>query len=461
MRVHPRLGIELPPGPAPVGRGPLALAHYARRMRRALEVVGQRFEEYGDVYYAPFMGRDVYVLRDPAAIHEVLVEKSASFGKPVAGLTARLLRTLLGEGLLNSNGETWRRHRRLIQPAFAPAHLDRYAAQMAAFAEDARERFADGARVDLSAAMMELTLRIVAQTLFDHRVTSETDHVAGAMKVFRGSFGGVDALLPDWLPTPGRRRVQGAIDAIDRIVYGLIDERRARGGGDDLLSTLVAAGDDTAERLGRRQLRDEVLTLFLAGHETTSHALTWTYHLLSRHPVAEARMLDEIDAVLGGRVPTMADVASLPFTERVLSEAMRLYPPAYTVARVATEDVEVAGYTIPRGADVMVWIYHAHRHPRFHPEPARFDPDRFLPERKRAMPPGAYLPFGAGSRTCIGKRFAIVEAVLLLATLSQRVRFRPVPGHRVQLDAAVTLAPRGGLPVIVERRAPARTRHVA
>lgn len=454
MPLHARLGVPVPPGPEPVTQSPVSLLQYARRMRNALSVVGDRFERYGDVYYAPFLGRDVYVLRHPDQVHEVLVQKAASFGKPESGTTARLLRKLLGEGLLNSNGETWRRHRRLVQPAFAPSHLERYGEVMARFADAASDRLVDGARVDLSAEMMELTLRVVAKTLFDHDVTSETDHVARAMRVFRSSFGGIDTVLPEWLPTPSRRRSRAAIAAIDALVYSLIDEREKKGFGDDLLSTLVAASHaaEPGDRLGRKQLRDEVLTLFLAGHETTSHALTWTFHLLAANPAAESRLFEEVDSVLAGRVPTTDDLPRLPLTERVLMEAMRLYPPAYVLARVATEDVEIGGWTIPRGADVIVWIYHTHRDARFHPDPSRFDPDRFLPERAKALPPCAYLPFGAGSRTCIGKRFAMIEAQLVLAALARKARFRPVSGHRPGLDASVTLAPRGGMPMIVERR---------
>ena len=442
-----------PPGPPPVTRNPLSLLAYARRMRRGVaERIGERFERYGDVYYLPFLGRDVYVLRHPEHLHEVLIGQAERFAKPSEGLTARQLRRILGDGLLNSNGALWRRQRRLIQPAFRRERLEEYAAQIVEHAEALFAGYREGQRLDVSREMMELTLRIVSKALFDHRVHEETDRVASAMRVFRATFSSLDALLPDWLTTPAKRRALSALSDMDAIIYELID-RPQRADGRDLLTMLKAQTDEgDGSGMTRKQLRDELVTLFIAGHETTSHALSWTFHLLARHPEVAHRLQRELDAVLAGRAPTFRDLERLPYLEQVLSEAMRLYPPAYVIARVAADETQVAGYTIPRGADVVLWVYHTHHDPRWFPEPERFDPERFSPERRRALPSCAYLPFGAGTRTCIGKQFAIMEAMLVLASGLRRFTLSSEPASVVGRDMSVTLAPRGGLPMRVHLR---------
>lgn len=447
-----------PAGPPPVTFNPLSLWAYSRRMQSGpAERIRERFERYGDLYCAPFLGRDVFAMRHPEHLREVLVTQASKFEKPSKGLTARQLTRLLGQGLLNSNGELWRRQRRLIQPAFRKERLDEYAALVVEHTDRMLDGFQPGGRIDVSREMMELTLRIVSQALFDHRVTDETDRVAAAMRVLRQSFGGLQAFLPDWLPLPGMQRTLSALADMDAIIYELIDAPR-RPGGLDLLSTLAAAKSDDdggGAGMGRRQLRDELVTLFLAGHETTSHALSWTWHLLSTHPEVERRLHEELLHVLGGRRPTTADLPRLPYAEQVLSESMRLYPPAYVLARVASADAVVGGYTIPKGADVVLWIYHTHHDARWFPDPERFDPDRFSPSRQRALPQCAYLPFGAGSRTCIGKQFAIMEALLILTRTAQRFSLSAVEGATVARDMSVTLAPKHGLPMHShERSAP-------
>lgn len=450
----PAQPIKRPPGPERVSANPLSLWAYMRRMQRdPVGRVMERFEEYGDIYYAPFLRRDVYVLRHPEHIHEVLVAQAGKFEKPSEGLTANQLRRLLGEGLLNSNGELWRRQRRLIQPAFRKERLEEYSQVILEHALAWRARQRDGAALDVSREMMELTLSIVCKTLFDHEVTTESDHVASAMRVFRQSFGGIDAFLPDWLPTPSKRRSDRALARVDALVYRLIDrapsaERR------DLASRLAAALDDEGDQQGmsRRQLRDELLTLFLAGHETTSHALSWTWYLLASHPAVAQALYAEIDAVLGAREPQLSDLFKMPYLECVLSEAMRLYPPAYVLARVASEDAEIGGYQVPKGADMVLWIYHMHHDARWFAEPERFDPDRFAPERRKLLPLSAYLPFGAGTRTCIGKQFAMLEAQLILVAIAQRFRLELANGQPVERDMKVTLAPRGGLRMLLRER---------
>jgi cytochrome P450 len=456
---------QRPPGPAPVTLNPLSLLAYSRRMRSGpTERIRERFERYGDIYCAPFLGRDVIVLRHPEHLHEVLVAQASKFEKPSEGLTARQLQRLLGQGLLNSNGELWRRQRRLIQPAFRRERLEEYSGLILEHTERMLDGWQDGARINASREMMELTLRIVSKALFDHRVTDETDRVATAMRVLRQSFGGIDALLPEWLPLPSRRRTLTALADMDAMIYELIDARLfartpegvlRHGSGRDLLSTLAAARADEVndgEGMSRRQLRDELVTLFLAGHETTSHALSWTWHLLSIHPEVEQRLHDELTRVLQGRAPTWSDLEHLPYAEQVLSESMRLYPPAYVLARVANADSVIGGYTIKPGTDVVMWTYLTHHDARWFPDPERFDPERFSATRRKDIPQCAYVPFGAGTRTCIGKQFALMEALLILTRAAQRFRLSAAPGSSVERDMSVTLAPKGGLPMRVRAR---------
>jgi cytochrome P450 len=414
--------------------------------------VSERFERYGDVYYAPLLGRDIYALRHPADLHEVFVTQASKFEKPRHGMAADQLRRLLGDGLLTSNGELWRQQRRLIQPAFRKERLAEYARLIVAQSSAMLQHWEGGSCVDISQSMMELTLRIVCKTLFDHDVSGERDRVATAMRAFRGAFGGLDAVLPDWLVTPARRRTLDALAQMDAIVYALI-ERPARPGSHDLLSALAGSLQASAgEGMSRRQLRDELLTLFIAGHETTAHALSWTLHLLATHPEVAARLSHEIDAVVGARPPELSDLFRIPYLEQVFCEALRLFPPAYVLARVAIERAEVAGYTIPRGANVVLWIYHVHHDPRWYPEPERFDPERFSGTRRRAIPASAFVPFGAGTRSCIGKQFAMLEAQLVLSCILQRFRLEPASAG-VARDTAMTLAPRGGLRLFAHPRA--------
>lgn len=440
-----------PPGPPPVTYHPLSLLGHLRRMGRdPTEEVARRFDRYGDLYRLRFLDREVYVTRHPEHIREVLVTAADRFGKPREGVVARQLRRLLGNGLLLSDGDLWRKQRRLIQPAFRKDRIDQYARIVATLAEEFARGLCDGRELEVGRSMIDLTLQIVSKALFDHDVSGDRDRVARATTVFRKAFGGLGALLPTSLPTPQNRAINRAVSDLDALIYELADRRRA-GGGLDLLSALSGAVDEEGDGTGmsRTQLRDELMTLLLAGHETTSHALSWTFHLLAQNPELEARVRHEALSVLGTRTPEPADVDKLHFTEQVLYEAMRLYPPAYALARVATREADVGGYTLPVGTDVLIWIYHVHRDPRWFPEPGRFDPDRFSPARRGTIAPFAYLPFGLGTRTCIGKHFALMEAKLVLACTLRRVSLTDLGAETPARDMAVTLAPRGGLPMRV------------
>jgi cytochrome P450 len=446
--------LKRPPGPGPVTKNPLSLLAYAQRMRRGVaERIGERFELYGDIYYAPFLGRDVYVFRHPAHLHEILIAQADKFAKPSEGVTARQLRRLLGEGLLVSNGALWRKQRRLIQPAFRKERIEEYASVVVEHVEEQLASYRDGQQVDVSREMMELTLRIVCKALFDQRVKGETERVARAMRVFRSSFASFDALLPEWLPTPGKQRALTALADVDAIIYELIDRPRSASGR-DLLNALKTSAEADGAAMSRRQLRDELVTLFIAGHETTSHALSWTFHLLGRNPEVARKLHAELDTVLAGRTPSLADLERLPYLEQVLCESMRLYPPAYVVSRVAAADAELGGYVIPRGADVILWLYHTQRDARWYPDPERFEPERFAPANRKQLPSCAYLPFGAGTRICIGKQFAMMEALLVLACVAQRFTLSSESSGEIGRDMSVTLAPRGGLPMRLHARPP-------
>ncbi len=449
-----------PPGPEPVTYHPASLlGHFGASGRDPTEMIARRFERYGDLYHLRFLGRDVYVTRHPEHIQQILITQAERFAKPRGGIVARQLRRLLGEGLLLSDGERWRRQRRLIQPAFRRERVDQYMELAIDLAEQFAASLGEGQRLDVSRAMMELTLRIVSRALFDHDAASDTDRVARATRAFRAAFGGLGMLLPAWLPTRRNHRIERALVDLDALVYDLIDRAACAPAGigqaagrPDLLRALTGAVDSEGdgEGMDRKQLRDELVTLLLAGHETTAHALSWTFHLLAQHPDVEATLREEAVSVLGERRPTPADVDKLHYTEQVLSEAMRLYPPAYSLARVTTEEAEIDGFVVPRDADVVIWIYHVQRDPRWFPEPARFDPGRFSPARRGAIRPFSYLPFGAGTRTCIGKHFALMEAKLVLACTVRRASFAALGSGRVQRDLAVTLAPKGGLPMRVQ-----------
>lgn len=451
-----------PPGPPPLTNNPVALVRYFMAFRKdSMAFVKNRFETYGDIYYSNFRGSHLYLLRHPDHVQEVLVTQGAKFQKTEKGLTARQLARYLGSGLLTSNGELWRRQRRLINPAFNRRSIEAHGPSMVERASRMLDTMRDGARIDLSREMMGLTLGIVKKVLFDHDGDGETDAVARAMSTFREGAG-TPQLLPDWVPLPATRRAQKALADMDAIVFGMIDRRRAEpeerlAARTDLLSLLVRtvdaeAADPASNRISRKLLRDELLTMFLAGHDTTSHLLTWTLYLLSQNPAAEARVVTELRAALGDRRPDVDDLPKMRYAEQALNEAMRLYPPAFVLSRTATEDATVAGYTIPAGAEVVMWTYFGHHDARWFPDPERFDPDRFAPENMTEMAKKAFVPFGAGTRTCIGKHFAMMEARLLLATMLQRMRFELAPGHEVAMDPSVTLAPKNGMPMIVRVR---------
>jgi cytochrome P450 len=404
-------------------------------------------------------GEHLVLLTHPQQVKDVLVTQQRNFRK---GRGLERARKLLGDGLLTSEGETHLRQRRLIQPAFHRERIASYGTVMTDCAVRARDRWPDGGTVDVAEEMMRLTLGIVGLTLFAADVEAQARSVGEALTAVLNSFW--TTMLPfadllEKLPIGILKRGRDARAELDRIIYGLIAERRARPGDrGDLLSMLLLAQDEEAGGRGMSdaQVRDEAMTIFLAGHETTANALSWTWYLLGQSPDVEARLHEEVDRVLGGRTPTIADIPNLTFVEQVLTESMRLYPPAWVYERIALADDVVGGFRVPKGTIVGVAPYVMHRNPRLFPDPERFDPERFDKARAKERPKHAYLPFGGGPRTCIGNAFAMMEMQIVLAMMAQSFRFEVQPGFELELEPSVTLRPKHGLPMRLARREASR-----
>lgn len=411
--------------------------------------------EYGDIVHFSIGPQHLYLFNHPDLVREVLVTNQKNFHKS-RGLERA--KRLLGNGLLTSEGDFHLRQRRLAQPAFHRQRIAGYGATMTEYSARAQSTWEDGQTLDMHHEMMKLTLGIVSKTLFDADVDNEANEIGEALTTAFESFN--LAMLPfteylERLPFPAVRRFNAARARLDNTIYRMIDERR-RTGEDrgDLLSMLLMATDTEGDGSGMNdaQLRDEALTIFLAGHETTANALTWTWYLLSQHPAVEARMHAEIAASLSGRVPGYGDLAALPYTRMVFAESMRLYPPAWAIGRRALASFEVRGYTVPKRSVVLMNQYIMHRDPRYFPDPERFDPERWTAEAQAERPKFSYFPFGGGTRVCIGEQFAWMEGILLIASIAQHWRMRLVQGHPVDVQPLITLRPRHGMRMTLERR---------
>jgi cytochrome P450 len=405
----------------------------------------------GDAVRFTLFRERLLLLSDPAHVAEVLVAKQNAFHK---GRALEGARVFLGNSLLVSEDEEHRRQRRLIQPAFHRGRIAGYAATMATCARQWAQERHDGEAVDLAPEMNRLTLAVVAATLFGSEVEAEAGAIAASLNIIIENFN--QMLLPGWrylrrLPTARNRRLRAAQRTLDATIYRLIAARRAdeRDHG-DLLSMLLAAedADNPQQRLTDTEVRDQAMTLFIAGHETTANALAWTWHLLAQNGEVGARVKAEVDSVLGpDRPATLDDMPRLPFTTAVLSESMRLYPPVWVVGRRAIEDVTIGDIAVPRRTIVIMSQYVIHHDARWWPDPAAFRPERWLPEGER--PKFAYFPFGGGARGCIGEAFAWAEGVILLAEIARRWRFEAAPDQRVELNPTVTLRPKYGLKMVV------------
>ena len=422
------------------------LRAYRRTRGNALGALHERLFE-DPVVPSRFLWFRTFVVSDPDGVRRVLRDHAANY--PKSPLLRRVLCPALGEGLVTSQGETWRRHRRLMAPAFDRQNFADYAPVMTGAALELAGEWgalAPGTPVDVSAAMTRLTARVISRTMFSGDARGIEDLLGGSMDAVQAASPPnlLDLLgFPEWLAGFRRLRlVRRRIGPVDEIVHRLVAARRAAAApGDDLLGRLLSARDEaTGQGLSAQEIRDELVTIFMAGHDTTSLALTWTWYLLSRHPHVEEKLRAELQSALGGRAPVHEDLERLPYTRMVLEESMRLYPPVFTISsRQAQADDVIAGVKIPKGALVFVMPWILHRHRKLWDDPERFDPERFSPERSEQRHRYAYLPFSAGPRVCIGAGFAMMEGVLILATLAQRFRLRFLAGEPLEPRGLITL----------------------
>lgn len=448
MRQHP-------PGP----KGSFLLGCSVPFKRDLIGYMTQVAREYGDLACYRVGPLRFYQLNHPRLVKLVLQDHADKVRKP---WDLRQLKPLLGEGLLTNEGAAWRAQRKQIQPAFHNDRIRRYGQTMSRYTEEALDSWRDGEPRDLNHDMMALTLRIVAKTLFGAEVGREMAVVEAAMESFMRQFERILTGVPvpmAW-PTPGNLRARRAARALHEQARELMAQRRAEGAeGDDLLSWLLAGQAESG--MSDRQLQDEVVTLLLAGHETTANALTWTLMLLAQHPVVAQRLRAELDAVLAGRMPQVEDMARLSYTKQVIQESMRLYPPAWAQGREVVTPFELDGYRIPRGANIIYSQHVIHHDPRFFEQPEEFLPERWSEEFERSLPKYAYFPFGGGPRFCVGSNFAMLEAILLLAAIAQRFDWQLDPEHPIALQPSVTLRPRYGLRARVFSRTAGQTRQAS
>jgi len=445
--------IEFPPGPTYI----LPYRLIRKFLHEPLKLLIDISHTYGDIAHFKFGSQNVYLLNNPDYIEDVLVTNYKKFIKS-RGL--QVSKRLLGNGLVTSEGEYHDLQRHLIQPTFYPKRIKTYSDMMIKQANDMCNSWHDGAILDIHKEMTKLTLAIICKTVLGYDIDPEHDEVGDAlltcMKYFNRLLMPFGELIEKIPLLPINKGFQKAKKDLDSIVYSIIKEHRKKldkgddtESHDDLLLTLLQAQDEEAGigRMTDEQLRDEVMTIFLAGHETTANALTWTYYLLSENPLIETRLQEELYSIFGNsRTPiTVDDVPKLQYTEKVLTESMRLFPPAWALGRQAIDDYKVGGYSVPKGSIILMSQYVMHRDPRYFPEPDRFNPDRWTEEFKKQLPRFSYFPFGGGIRGCIGEPFAWLEGILLIATICRQWRLKHVPSHKVELKPLITLRPKYGM----------------
>jgi cytochrome P450 len=436
-----------PPPSAPGPKGLPFLGSLPDLGRDVLGFFTQCARQYGDVVGFRLAAWPAMLLNHPDLVEDVLVKNHQNFIKH--RFFWRHVEAIFGQGLLTSEGKFWHQQRRLAAPAFAASRVNRYGDTMVQHTERMLQQWQPGQVLDVHQEAMALTLQIAAKTLFDAEAHQDVAEVSRAIDEimeqiaarFRRPF-----WIPDALPLPGNLRYRRGVQRMDQLVARIIAERQNkfedRG---DLLSQLMLARDEAGQAMSARQIRDEVITTLLAGHETTALTLSWTWYLLGLHPAVDARLAEEVHTVLGGRSPTVDDLPRLRFTEQVVSEALRLYPPAYAIGRQTLADCEIGGYHVPAGTTVYVSPWVMHRDSRWFDDPQAFRPERWAGSLAKELPRFAYMPFGGGPRICIGSRFAMMEAVLILATVARQFRLEWQAGRPVQPKPSITLRPGGGV----------------
>lgn len=443
---------------APGPRGSVFFGSVFEMRRDPLDFVLKLARDYGDIARIRLLSQPGFIVSRPDYARHVLVDNQQNYGRN--SVTHKMMRSVVGNGLATNDGAFWLHQRRLMQPTFHHKRILSFGTQMTEATVAMLERWQNLAGheqpVDILAQMHRLTLHIVGLTLFHIDLSDEANATGSAFTL-------VFKLLMDYfylpfpplsVPTPRNRRLKAALRTLDEIVYGIIRARRAQHDWPvDLLSMLLEAHDEeTGEHMTDQQIRDEIITILLAGQETSATTLAWIWYLISQHPDAEQRLSAELESVLGGRLPTVEDLSNLPFTQMLIKESMRLYPVAWSIPRHTIHEDTIGGY--PISANSLMWInlYTAHRHPDFWDDPDVFNPERFTPEREAARPRFAYFPFGGGPHLCIGNGFAMMEIQLILATIVQRYRLDLVPSHEVNMTTTPTLQPAGGLPMTLHER---------
>jgi len=440
-----------PPGP----NGTRIMGVMREFNRDSLGFIERAQRDYGDIVWSRFLYVPALFLYHPNEIEYVLSINARNFRKAMT-LRSNFFHRLVGNGLLTSEGEEWKRQRRLISPAFHRQRIANYADTMVGYTERLAASWRPGETRDMHHDMMRLTLEIVVRCLFSADVSNDVDHVGETLKQLVKPFAAQATLkwiLNNRLPTPQHRRFNRWARKIDDVVYRIIAERRAQATDEgDLLSMLLRARDEDGSQMDDKQLRDEVMTLFLAGHETTALTLAWTCYLLGTNAEAERKFYAELDQVIGDRPATFADISRLKYTEQILKESMRLYPPAYGLGRDTINDCEIGGYHVPGGTQVFMFQWATHRDGRFFPDPLEFRPERWTEEFEAQLPKYAYFPFGGGPRICVGASFAMMEMILVLATVGRRFRLELVRDHPVETYPAMSLRPKNGVRVKICQR---------
>lgn len=448
------ISVKEPPAlPGPKGLPFLGLS--LRLLRDPLGVMRSAARKYGDIVRIPVLVGTRVLLNHPDYIQQILIFQQNKFHK--SKLSKEATERLLGQGLLISEGDFWRRQRRLAQPAFHRQRISEYSSTMLECAQAQVRNWRDGETRNIAQEMTELTLEAAVRTLFGTTLPGEAQQVGRAMGfLMRYSLGRArkPINIPASWPTPRNRRANREYDFLDSLVYRIISERKSQPESNhrnDLLSMLMGAMDEDGTQMSPKQLRDETMTLFLAGHETTALTLGWTWYLLSQNPASEARLHEELRGVLSGKPPEVSDLARLPYLQAVINEVLRLYPPAYLLARLAIAPFSIGGYDFPAGETVLLSQWVMHRDPRYYEDADAFRPERWLSGLSERLPPGAYFPFGDGPRRCIGQGFAMLETALVIGLIAQKFRFRMAPGHAVTPDPLVTLRPKQGIWMAVHR----------
>jgi cytochrome P450 len=438
----------------PLVKGYPLLGSFPDVIRDPLGFLVRTVRDYGDVFRVRVGPMQFYVLTHPTDVEYVFRGNHRNFIKDIG--TRTLLSAVLGQGLVTSEGELWRRQRRLAQPAFQQDSIQHYSTIMVDYARRSLELWRPGETRDVHADMMRLTLEIVARTLFSSSIGDEATRVGRALDALMKYWAGPGGIVRWWsyVPTPGTFRFHHAVRELDAIILDTVARRRAGGQRhEDLLARFLSAQDADGSGMSDKQLRDEMVTLLLAGHETTAVALSFCFYLLALHPEVDARLAAELEEVLAGKEPTAEHIPRLRYTEWVVKEAMRLYPPVPNVAREALADCEIGGYHVPKGAQVALVQWVTHRDPRWFGEDAdKFRPERWDNDLARRIPRCAYFPFADGPRGCIGNHFAMMEAILILATVAARYRLTLTPGYKLRVLPSVTLRPKGGIRMEVHSR---------